>query len=127
MKTVVIDNTVLSNFAHVKQPQLLGLAFDNSVTVPAAMNKLAEGVRLEHVPDVDWSWLLVIKLNPIALAILRPHDGSRSSHSHSIHNSFHRGDSHYSELPQLIHVQCVRNALLPVEHPCGGSHRHAKP
>jgi hypothetical protein len=34
MKTVVIDNTVLSNFAHVKQPQLLGLAFDNSVTVP---------------------------------------------------------------------------------------------
>ena len=69
MKTVVIDNTVLSNFAHIEQPRLLGLAFDNSVTVPTVMNELAEGVRLEHVPDVDWSWLPVIKLTDDERAI----------------------------------------------------------
>ncbi len=62
MTTVVVDNTVLSNFAHVEQPQLLCEAFDNPVTVRAAMDELIEGVRLERLPSVDWNDVPVIEL-----------------------------------------------------------------
>jgi predicted nucleic acid-binding protein len=62
MTTVIVDNTVLSNFAHVEQPQLLGEAFDNPVTVRAVMDELTEGVRLERLPSVDWRDVPVIEL-----------------------------------------------------------------
>ncbi|WP_119065660.1 DUF3368 domain-containing protein [Aggregatilinea lenta] len=62
MIAAVIDTTVLSNFAHVDQPQLLRSAFDDSVTVRAVMDELAEGVRLARLPDVNWRWLRVVEL-----------------------------------------------------------------
>lgn len=62
MIAAVIDTTVLSNFAHVDQPHLLRSAFDDPVTVRAVMDELAEGVRLVHLPDVNWRWLRVVEL-----------------------------------------------------------------
>ena len=64
MTTVVVDNTVLSNFAHVGQPQLLREAFDNPVTVRAVIDEFAEGVRQERLPSIDWNDIPIIKLTP---------------------------------------------------------------
>jgi len=61
MTLVVVDNTVLSNFAHAEQPPLLQQAFDQLVTVRAVMEALSEGLRLEQLPTVDWTWLAVIE------------------------------------------------------------------
>jgi predicted nucleic acid-binding protein len=62
MTTAIVDNTVLSNFAHVEKPELLRVTFDSLVVVQAVMDELAEGVRLGRVPLVDWSWLPTIEL-----------------------------------------------------------------
>ena len=62
MTTVVVDNTVLSNFTHVEQPKLLRAAFDNPVTVRAVMDELIEGIRLDRLPPVDWGDIPVIEL-----------------------------------------------------------------
>jgi predicted nucleic acid-binding protein len=62
MTTVVTDNTVLSNFAHVQKPELFQEAFDDLVTAPAVMKELAEGERLGRVPIVDWTWLRIVEM-----------------------------------------------------------------
>lgn len=64
MTTSVVDNTVLSNFAHVNRPELLQAAFDELAIPPAVREELAEGERLARVPTVDWDWLTVIELTP---------------------------------------------------------------
>jgi predicted nucleic acid-binding protein len=62
MTEAVVDNTVLSNFAHIQQPTLLATAFDQPVTVRAVIDELEVGVRNARIPSVDWSWLPVIEL-----------------------------------------------------------------
>lgn len=62
MIAAVIDNTVLSNFAHIEQPQLLAAAFDHPLTVEAVLAELTTGVRLGRIPSVIWSWLPIIEL-----------------------------------------------------------------
>lgn len=60
MTTVVLDNTILSNFTPIQQPRLLQRAFEQPVSVRAVMEELKIGIDLEHIPSVDWSWLLII-------------------------------------------------------------------
>ena len=62
MSAGAIDNTVLSNFAHVQQPSLLEQALDNLVSVPAVMEELAIGQERGLIPTVEWCWLSVIEL-----------------------------------------------------------------
>ena len=62
MTEAVVDNTLLSNFAHIQQPKLLESAFDQTVTVRAVMDELEVGVQTTRIPSVDWSWLPVIEL-----------------------------------------------------------------
>ena len=62
MTEAVVDNTLLSNFAHIQQPKLLAAAFDQPVTVRAVMDELEVGVQTTRIPSVDWSWLPVIEL-----------------------------------------------------------------
>jgi predicted nucleic acid-binding protein len=62
MTEAVVDNTLLSNFAHIQQPKLLESAFDQPVTVRAVMDELEVGVQTARIPSVDWSWLPVIEL-----------------------------------------------------------------
>lgn len=62
MTAAVIDNTLLSNFAHIQRPKLLATAFDQPVTVPAVMAELEVGVQTARIPAVDWRWLPVIEL-----------------------------------------------------------------
>lgn len=44
MTGAVVDNTLLSNSAHIQQPKLLESAFDQPVTVRAVMDELEVGV-----------------------------------------------------------------------------------
>ena len=62
MTEAVVDNTLLSNFAQIRQPKLLESAFDQPVTVRAVMDELDVGVKTARIPSVDWSWLPVIEL-----------------------------------------------------------------
>lgn len=62
MTAAVVDNTLLSNFAHIQQPKLLAVAFDQPVTVRAVMDELVVGIQATRIPSVDWSWLPVIEL-----------------------------------------------------------------
>jgi uncharacterized protein len=62
MTLVVVDNTVLSNFAHIERPELLQQAFADLATTPAVMTELAAGEQLGRLPTVDWVWLAVVTL-----------------------------------------------------------------
>lgn len=62
MPTGVIDNTVLSNFAHIRRPNLLEQAFEILVSVPAVMEELAIGEQKGRIPTVEWNWLSILQL-----------------------------------------------------------------
>lgn len=64
MTVAIVDNTVLSNFAHVSKPELLQAAFDELVIPPAVREELTEGEHSGQVPTVDWNWMAVIELTP---------------------------------------------------------------
>jgi predicted nucleic acid-binding protein len=57
---LLLDNTVLSNFATVRRPDLLRAAFGDRLATPQeAFDELQAGVRHGALPDLDWSWLPV--------------------------------------------------------------------
>lgn len=57
---LLLDNTVLSNFATVRRPDLLRAAFgDQLATSQEAFDELQAGIRSGVLPDLDWSWLPV--------------------------------------------------------------------
>jgi hypothetical protein len=59
----IVDNTVLSNLAIVRRPELLQQLFGGEVAVPTEVRReLAAGERLRRIPTCNWSWLKEIKL-----------------------------------------------------------------
>lgn len=59
----VVDNTVLSNLAIVRRPELLRELFGGEVAVPVEVRReLTAGERLRRIPVGNWSWLKEIKL-----------------------------------------------------------------
>ncbi len=61
---VLLDNTVLSNFASVRRADLLQLALGpGAATTPQVMGEFLAGVALGHVPETDWAWLSVLSLS----------------------------------------------------------------
>jgi predicted nucleic acid-binding protein len=61
---ILLDTTVLSNFAHIERPDLLQLAVAYAATTPQVMAELERGVTSGHVPSCDWQWLEVVRLTP---------------------------------------------------------------
>ena len=61
---ILLDNTVLSNFAHVERPDLLRLALPDAHVTPQVMSELENGVALGRLPDCDWQWLPTVELSP---------------------------------------------------------------
>ncbi len=60
---VLIDNTVLSNFASVRRPDLVELALgEAAATVVEVLDELETGVSRKAIPRVDWSWLPVVSM-----------------------------------------------------------------
>jgi predicted nucleic acid-binding protein len=61
---ILLDTTVLNNFAHIERPDLLQLVLVDAATTPQVMAELEDGVTSGHVPSCDWQWLEVIELAP---------------------------------------------------------------
>jgi predicted nucleic acid-binding protein len=62
--TILLDNTVLSNFALVGRPDLIRLALgDTAATTAETFAEFQAGERLGRLPHGDWSWLTVLELN----------------------------------------------------------------
>jgi predicted nucleic acid-binding protein len=63
--TVLLDNTVLSNFAIVRRSDLVHSAFVEQVgTTEQAFAEMQDGVTIGKVPSCDWDWLARVKLTP---------------------------------------------------------------
>ena len=57
------DTTVLSNFAQIRRPDLLRLAYPDLSAPTPVWNELEVGVQRGLVPACDWSWLKILDLN----------------------------------------------------------------
>ncbi|MCP4696747.1 MAG: DUF3368 domain-containing protein [Gammaproteobacteria bacterium] len=61
---ILTDNTVLSNFALIRQPELIRQAFVEEVkTTEQVFDELSRGVRLGRLPVCDWEWLSRFRLS----------------------------------------------------------------
>ena len=60
---ILLDNTVLSNFASIRRPELVKLAVGaTAATVEEVLEELEAGVNSNAIPKVDWSWLPVVSM-----------------------------------------------------------------
>ncbi|MCP4420896.1 MAG: DUF3368 domain-containing protein [Chloroflexi bacterium] len=65
MRLSLLDTTVLSNFAHAAQPNLVQIALGTTaVTTATVLLELRRGEIAGLVPTVDWTWLPQITLTP---------------------------------------------------------------
>lgn len=58
----LVDATVLSNFAHIRRPDLLRLAFDRVITPQAVLDEVRAGEAVHRLPLTDWAWIEVVQL-----------------------------------------------------------------
>lgn len=60
---LVLDNTVMSNFALVGRTDWLRKVWPGMMTTSEeAWAELQAGIRRGRIPDIDWSWLTVLSL-----------------------------------------------------------------
>ena len=63
--TALLDNTVMSNFSIVQQPDVVKALLGSEVaTTQQAFVELQTGIELGKLPPCDWSWLPVLKMTP---------------------------------------------------------------
>lgn len=64
--TVLLDNTVLSNFSTVRRLDLVRTAFVEQVgTTEQAYQEMQDGVEIGKIPACDWDWLAPITLTRV--------------------------------------------------------------
>jgi predicted nucleic acid-binding protein len=61
---ILLDTTVLSNFAHIERPDLLRLGLPDAATTPHVLAELERGIPSGRLPTCDWGWLEVVELTP---------------------------------------------------------------
>ena len=60
---ILLDNTVLSNFAQIERSDLLHLAVgESAATTTQVITEFANGVRKKRVPATDWGWFQILAL-----------------------------------------------------------------
>jgi predicted nucleic acid-binding protein len=59
---ILLDTTVLSNFAHIEGLDLLRLALPDAATTPQVVTELERGIASGHLPACDLEWLEVVQL-----------------------------------------------------------------
>lgn len=64
MTLAVSNTTLLSNFAHLRRPDLPSLAFPELIVPTAVLDELKEGERLGSVPSFDWGAIPVVEPEP---------------------------------------------------------------
>lgn len=61
---ILLDNTVLSNFALVKQVSLLkDFCGDKGATTADVLNELEYGIKDKIIPETELNWLMKLDLN----------------------------------------------------------------
>jgi predicted nucleic acid-binding protein len=78
-RLVLLDNTVLSNFALVRRFHWLASFPQPIATTPQAFDELIQGTRIRRIPEQDWSWIRVLDLDAEASDVytaLRPSLGA---------------------------------------------------
>jgi predicted nucleic acid-binding protein len=71
---ILLDTTVLSNFAHAERLDLLCLALPDAATTLHVLAELERGISSGYLPTCDWGWLDVVELTAseeMALAQVR--------------------------------------------------------
>jgi predicted nucleic acid-binding protein len=69
---LLLDNTVLSNFALVGHIALLEQVLGHrAATVTEVVREYQRGVLLRRVPEINWQWLTVHHLVPDEIALYR--------------------------------------------------------
>lgn len=61
---ILVNTTVLSNFAHIGRLDLLRLALPDAATTPQVLAELERGVASDHLAEGDWDWLEIVTLTP---------------------------------------------------------------
>jgi predicted nucleic acid-binding protein len=62
--TILLDNTVLTNFALIQRPELIRLTFNEAVAMTTLIQQEFEiGVQTGQLATCDWSWVSVMALN----------------------------------------------------------------
>lgn len=75
--TLLLDNTVLSNFALVERINLLPDALGNQIaTTSQVINEYQNGVAKGILPATSWDWLEIIELSQEEMS-LRPLEASK--------------------------------------------------
>lgn len=60
----LLDNTVLSNFALIEEPNLLQeILGKNAATTSQVMDEFLTGVKKGRVPATNWEWLSILELS----------------------------------------------------------------
>lgn len=71
---LLLDNTVLSNFALVDRLKLLPKALENQIAAPRqVIAEYDEGVKRGILPETEWDWLQVVKLESAEEALFEEH------------------------------------------------------
>lgn len=67
---ILLDTTVLSNFARIERLDLLRLALPDAATTPQVLTELERGVAAGNLMTQAWDWLEVVRLTPYEKANL---------------------------------------------------------
>jgi predicted nucleic acid-binding protein len=59
---ILLDTTVLSNFARIERPDLLRLALPDAATTPQVITELERGVAAGYLMTHAWDWLELVRL-----------------------------------------------------------------
>ena len=71
---LLLDNTVLTNFALINQLELISEALGNQIaTTPQVINEYREGVAKGLLPEAEWNWLKIIDLGSNEEAMYQEH------------------------------------------------------
>ncbi len=62
--TILLNNTLLSNFSVIARPDLVQVAFESELvaTTEAVMAEHNKGVAEGHLPECDWSWVKLLTM-----------------------------------------------------------------
>lgn len=70
--TILLDNTVLSNFSTLQRPDLVRQAFlEEVVTTEHVFREMQAGVTIGRIPPCDWKWLKNVALTSPELVHFR--------------------------------------------------------
>ncbi|MBC8183616.1 hypothetical protein H8E88_21195 [candidate division KSB1 bacterium] len=60
---ILLDNTVLSNFALIRHPEFIHQAFVEEIgTTEQVFRELERGIQIGRLPKNDWTWLQQLQL-----------------------------------------------------------------